>query len=95
MNTTHVLISQSNLVELERSLGKHHDLSRRIRDALTALDDPELAPYRAAAFEQSSAGELEIDPGAVVSKGHDRGAYVMAWLWISDEDAGIETGGAP
>ena len=95
MNATHVPVSQADLAELEHRLGKDHDLCRRIRDALTGLDDAELAPYRAAAVEQSSAGELEIDPGAVVSKGDDRGAYVMAWLWISDEDAGIETGGAP
>jgi len=95
MSTTHVPVSQTDLAELEGKLGEDHGLCRRIRDALTALDDPELAPYRAAAAEQSSDGELEIDPGAVVSKGGDRGAYVMAWIWISDEDAGIETGGAP
>jgi hypothetical protein len=95
MSTTHVPVSQSDLAELEGRLGKDHHLCRRIRDALTALDDPKLDRYRAAAVEQSSDGELEIDPGAVVSKGVDRGAYVMAWLWVSDEDAGIETGGAP
>jgi hypothetical protein len=95
MSTTHVPVSQGDLAEIEGKLGKDHGLCRRIRDALTALDDPKLALYRAAAIEQSAAGELETDPGAVVSKGDDRGAYVMAWLWISDEDAGIATGGAP
>ena len=38
--------------------------------------------------------ELEIDLGAVVSKGGDHGAYVMAWLWIGDDEADIATGGA-
>ena len=36
-------------------------------------------------------GELEIDGDAIVSKGSDGGAYVMAWLYVEDEDAGITT----
>lgn len=35
-------------------------------------------------------GECEIDSNAVVSKGGDPGAYVMAWVWVYDDDAGIE-----
>lgn len=31
-------------------------------------------------------GETEIDDGAVVSRGEDNGAYVSAWLWVSDND---------
>jgi hypothetical protein len=34
-------------------------------------------------------GELEIDDHPVVSSGEDAGAYVMAWVWISDNDAGF------
>lgn len=34
--------------------------------------------------------ELEIDPDTVVSAGGDPGAWVMAWVWISDEQAGIK-----
>lgn len=36
-------------------------------------------------------GEIEIDPGAIVSMGGDPGAYVMAWVWVSNEEAGIES----
>lgn len=35
-------------------------------------------------------GELEVDGDAIVSESADGGAYVMAWLWVSDEDAGVE-----
>ena len=31
-------------------------------------------------------GQLEIDPGALVSLGEDYGAYVQAWVWVSNED---------
>jgi hypothetical protein len=34
-------------------------------------------------------GEIEIDEVAVVSCGSDPGAYVQAWVWVSNE-AGIE-----
>jgi hypothetical protein len=35
-------------------------------------------------------GELEIDDGAMVSLGGDDGAYVMAWRWVTNEEAGIK-----
>ena len=31
-------------------------------------------------------GECEIDEGAKVSKGNDEGAYVQAWVWVSDDE---------
>lgn len=31
-------------------------------------------------------GEIEIDSGAVVSRGDDPGAYIAAWVWVADED---------
>jgi hypothetical protein len=30
-----------------------------------------------------------VDDNARVSTGGDDGAYVEAWIWVSDEDAGI------
>lgn len=46
----------------------------------------------AGALEFVRDGECEIDDHAVVS-GSDEGAYVMAWVWVSNEDAGVETDG--
>ena len=40
--------------------------------------------YREQAMNQSKGGELEVDEGATVSMGGDPGAYVQAWLWVSD-----------
>jgi hypothetical protein len=45
---------------------------------------PEAAKYREMASELSKDGVLEIDDGAIVSMGDDPGAYVMAWLWVSN-----------
>ena len=86
--STHVLFSIDDLSLLERRLGTHHPICARIRSALAECSDPILNGYRQAALCRARSGELEIDPGAVVSKGDDAGAYVMAWLWISDGEIG-------
>ena len=31
-------------------------------------------------------GEVEIDQPAVESRGGDEGAYIMAWVWVSDDE---------
>jgi hypothetical protein len=36
-------------------------------------------------------GSLEIDDTTVISRGDEPGAYVMAWVWVNDADAGIYT----
>ncbi|WP_312470535.1 hypothetical protein [Rhizobium sp.] len=33
--------------------------------------------------------DLEVDSDAVISRG-DEGAFVMGWIWVSNEAAGIE-----
>lgn len=33
-----------------------------------------------------SEGEVEIDDGAIISRGHDPGAYVQAWVWVYDDE---------
>jgi hypothetical protein len=86
MKTTHVLLNDQDLALLESTLGPAHDICTRVRHALDELDDPALAKYRVAARVHVRDGDLEIDPGAVVSQGADPGAYVMAWLWIADEE---------
>ncbi len=44
--------------------------------------------YRAKAKElHEREGELEVDDSASVSRGtSDPGAYVQAWVWVSDEE---------
>lgn len=49
------------------------------------------SPYIAyAQSDLAKGGELEIDDTTAVSHGGDAGAYVHAWVWVSDEEAGIE-----
>ena len=47
-------------------------------------------PYAAFAHSHRllSEGVLEVDETAVLNEAGD-GAYVMAWLWVSNEDAGV------
>lgn len=48
-------------------------------------------PYVAKAHDLQVEGEIEVDSTAVISESDDGGAYVMAWLWVSNEEAGIES----
>lgn len=50
------------------------------------------SPFVKAAIEAvaNKEGELEVDSPAVVSHGSDDGAYVMAWLWVSNDAAGVK-----
>ena len=41
-------------------------------------------------MKQDSDGELEVDENATVSMGEDPGAYVQAWLWVSDPPESAE-----
>jgi hypothetical protein len=50
-------------------------------------EGPDSNAYVLAAAEHVSEGEIEVDNPAVVSRSEDGGAYVMAWVWVSDEDA--------
>jgi len=41
---------------------------------------------RTAQLFKGKDGELEVDDNAKISKGDDAGAYVQAWVWVSDEE---------
>lgn len=68
--------------------------SQKLLDKLTAaendLTDPRAQAYIKAARENYHAdGELEFDDETMVSMGSDEGAYVMAWKWIENGEAGL------
>lgn len=49
--------------------------------------DRDTNPHARYAFKKLTvAGEIEVDDSAVLSEADD-GCYVMAWLWVSNEDA--------
>ncbi|MEH0194601.1 hypothetical protein V7S57_02580 [Caulobacter sp. CCNWLY153] len=53
-------------------------------------NEPHLSAYLDATGDKTSEGEIEIDGDAIVSDGGDGGAYVSAWVWVSDAEAGIK-----
>ena len=65
------------------------NLNEKVEKALAGPTDRE-AKYLARAEEISVDGECEIDDDAIVSEGEDHGAYVMGWIWVDAEDAGVE-----
>jgi hypothetical protein len=82
----HILVSDADLFLLEAAFGRDHPLCATARNAIADLDDPAAGKYSDTAAAQTRDGELETDHNAIVSRGEDAGAYVMAWLWVSDED---------
>ncbi len=53
-------------------------------------EDRDSNPFASAAHKlYGREGELEIDPATIVSQSND-GAYVLAWCWVSNDEAGIE-----
>lgn len=76
------LVAQYGLTSLEA----RHFFSDKQR-----LEDPTAQRYvETAIFAYSVDGEIEVDTDALVSRGEDPGCYVQAWIWVSDNDAGVE-----
>ena len=54
---------------------------------MTDLNPTTQAAYRAAAHSVwHRDGEIEIDDDAKISRGSDHGAYVQAWVWVTNDD---------
>ena len=58
-------------------------------DCVAAFAEDDDNPYVVAGREMMDEGDLEMDDKVVISKS-DAGAYVLAWKWVSNEDAGLE-----
>lgn len=58
-------------------------------ECIEAFADKDDDPFVGAAQNKVREGELEVDSPTVVSRGDDDGAYVMGWIWVSNEAAGI------
>jgi hypothetical protein len=69
-------------------------LADKIQDQLTFAADTETqATLREAVMRKYvsfSDGDIDIDDAVAISES-DYGAYVSAWLWLDNEEMGIET----
>lgn len=57
-----------------------------LAEKLRREPDPDAAAFIAAVDIDD---DLEVDEDAVVSRGEDDGAFVMSWVWVTNEAAGI------
>ncbi len=53
------------------------------------VDDPDADAFRQGASNEWGSDDIEIDGDAIVSRS-ETGAFVAAWVWVSNEEAGIE-----
>ena len=58
-------------------------------DCVAAFAEDEDNPYVVAGREMMDEGDLEMDNKVVISE-TDAGAWVLAWKWVSNEDASLE-----
>ncbi|MDA8190149.1 MAG: hypothetical protein M0Z68_01420 [Gammaproteobacteria bacterium] len=58
-------------------------------DCVAAFAEDDDNPYVVAGREMMDEGDLEMDAKVVISK-TDAGAWVLAWKWVSNEDASLE-----
>jgi hypothetical protein len=58
-----------------------------IQKVLTDGPHPDTEAFAAAV---QTSDELEVDGDTVISRGDD-GAFVMAWVYVTNEEAGVET----
>ena len=57
-------------------------------------DEPYDKEYRSAAERNYSSEDIQVDSNAIVSQGaDDPGAFVAAWVWVTNEEAGIKEEG--
>ena len=59
-----------------------------VRQHAAPEDDPYVAAARKSPLVLDTECNVEIDERTVTSQG-DGGAWVMAWLWVADEEAGV------
>ncbi|MGD1032699.1 MAG: hypothetical protein ABSA05_16340 [Opitutaceae bacterium] len=90
------LLGRADLAEMAALLQTHPARERAgaclkmLAERTGAGCDPQaVRAYQQGAESLARDGEVEVDDDAVVSMGDDGGAYVQAWLWVSDEAAGI------
>ncbi|WP_266032393.1 hypothetical protein [Brucella intermedia] len=66
---------------------QYEALANKIIAREAEAGDPIDAAYRNAVETND---DLEVDEDAIVTHGADAGAWVHAWVWVTDEKAGIE-----
>ena len=59
-----------------------------IEEELEVDEENDDDAFRSAAVEGWQSDDVQIDPDAIVSQS-DAGAFVAAWVWVSNSDAGI------
>jgi len=71
------------------------ELLAEVRPLLAKIDEDaqeqaSLEEYRIAALEKQVENEIQVDPNSEVSVSADDGAWVAAWIWVYDSEAGVE-----
>jgi len=84
-------VTDKDFLKICRALNAAGDDSSRLTHEILLWKEGQrkLAKYRRAAKKFQKDGEIEIDRDAIVSKGADAGAYVMAWMWVPEKEAKI------
>lgn len=94
MLPVYVPIEDKDMATIIEVLGQHGhtELAFKVGREFALGDHsvhPEYAPFLEAARTKYGDDELEFDDNALLSR-HEDGAFVMAWRWITNTEAGVE-----
>lgn len=86
------LVTNKDIDILAGALGNNssddvQEIISRLRETIADYDPKKI---EMAIDQYGCDGEIEIDEGAVCSRGDDPGCYVMAWVWVYDEQEAEE-----
>ena len=81
-------IDEEDLLQIRKPSALHERAKHLLEEQNTGNWDKYLEGAREAYHRD---GEIEIEDDATVSYSEDKGAYVLAWVWIYDVDCGIKT----
>lgn len=84
----------ASLLHILESLATEGDkdavqLLHHVKHSTECSKEDEEAYAEAAFHKYHKDGEIEVDADPVVSVSSDGGAYVSAWVWVYDKEAGI------
>lgn len=81
------------MADFQTELAKLKAEGLTFAQCITAFAAASDDPFVKAAQELVSGkeGELEVDDVTVISESEDGGAYVLSWVWVGNEEAGIRT----
>lgn len=89
IETTETLSPEERLAQLKKLIDAGLDFGEALPAFAERQSEDELRYISGAREHHHVEGEVEFDDHPIVSLGSDPGAYVLGWVWVTNDEAGI------